>query len=378
MNCFAEILPLYEAYKYLTQRFAKIRTSDFIKRSASNENNTSKDKWTCFCRISEMQNELDEAIKDDDLLKKYFTPLKTRNDLPGDRTLTIGGMLLSMPSAADKPLDYNEFVQYCKSANQLELLSMYYECALSPFFKDWNESGEAEISMAKFVSSVNEIVAETNDKWAIIDCASNPCEHLEKMRPLVTKVMDLIADKGRELLGFMSEELKELRSDSILEYKLGELLCTRIGPESLNKTNVYLSLFSFNDIDMAISNDSDPIEFKWLVLGIYLNTLFEFRRSNSNSETHLQILKLLSDQTRFNVLHELCDRESYGQELADKFGGARSAIYYHLEKLLGYGLLDLKMTEYRMLYTMNKAAVYDKLTAMRDYLVNGWKPEERE
>ena len=87
-------------------------------------------------------------------------------------------------------------------------------------------------------------------------------------------------------------------------------------------------------------------------------------------------MKMLSDPTRFKVLHELCDRESYGQELADKYGGARSAIYYQLDKLLSFNLIDLKMTEYRNLYTMNKQNVYDKMNAIRDYLLNGWKPED--
>ena len=87
---------------------------------------------------------------------------------------------------------------------------------------------------------------------------------------------------------------------------------------------------------------------------------------------------MLSDRNRFKILHELCGRESYGQELADKFGGARSGIYYHLEKLLGYGLSDVRMTEYRTLYKMNRQNVYDNLTALRDYLVDGWKPENAE
>ena len=85
---------------------------------------------------------------------------------------------------------------------------------------------------------------------------------------------------------------------------------------------------------------------------------------------------MLADNTRFNVLHELCDSSSYGLVLAEKFDVTRNAMYYQLEKLVGYGLLSLEFDERRLMYTMNKKAVFEKLTALRDYLVNGWKPED--
>ena len=41
-------------------------------------------------------------------------------------------------------------------------------------------------------------------------------------------------------------------------------------------------------------------------------------------------------------------------------------------------MIELRSSEYRMLYTMNKRNVYDKLNSLRDYLLNGWKPEDDE
>ena len=53
-------------------------------------------------------------------------------------------------------------------------------------------------------------------------------------------------------------------------------------------------------------------------------------------------------------------------------------MYYHIEKLMSIGLVDCKVTEYKMLYTMNKLNVYNQLTAFRDALLQGWKPDDEE
>lgn len=343
-----------------------------IKFFESSKTYMSENKWTYFCRISELQQELDNLIPIDDTTKYYFTPLKTHNAMPADRTLTLGGMLLTLPATLEYPFSYDDFIEYCRRLPQQELLDSYFDSALSPFYKD--SIDVEEISMAKFVSAVNSLIVETDDKWALIDCATNPCKHLEKLRAIVTKVMDIIKARSLEMHEFIMQEMNKFCTDGKFEVKIGRYLRTEINPKNLDVAKVYPSLFSFNGIQMYYL--SNTFEFSRLIIGIYINTMYEIGRKTNNSNAHVQLLKMLSDQTRFNILHELCGRQSYGQELADNFGGARSAIYYHLEKLLGYGLVDLEMTEYRMLYTMNKQNVYDKMNAIRDYLLNGWKPED--
>ena len=115
-----------------------------------------------------------------------------------------------------------------------------------------------------------------------------------------------------------------------------------------------------------------------IIGGVYMAVLTRAPADFGKPEKHLILLKNISDPTRFNILHDMCDNEAFGQELAEKYMTTRSAMYYHLEKLMGIGLIELRSSDYRMLYTMNKRNVYDKLNALRDYLLNGWKPEDDE
>ncbi len=371
MRYFSEIIPLFEASHYLSQRLSDVRTGAFIHNLEQSGTNISNERWTYFKRIASLESELDEIIRPDTIIERYFTPLKTKASQLSGMPLSIGSVLLAMPPELERPFTYDSLIDYHRNASERARLDQFYE-RLFPFFSD---KREADTTMSGFVAALSDVLVETEDKWAVIDCASNPCEHLETLRPLVTKTMALIEEKALAISDFISAEMEDFCTPENLEKRLRFFYNSSITMENLSRAELYPSIFDFNGICHVAMNDS-PSSFCRIIIGLYLNSLYILRTDEKDPSNHVKLLKLLSDPTRFSILHELCDRRSFGQELADKYGGARSAMYYHLEKLFGMGLLDMEMTEYRNLYTMNKQAVYEKMTAMRDYLVNGWKPEE--
>lgn len=372
MQFFAEIIPLFDASVYLSRRFSKRRTSDFINNLLKDRTDLSDRCRTCFQKIVELEAELDTLIGPDPLLEHYFKPIKTKNAQPDDVPLSLGGMLLAISPEVKRPYGFEDIFNFFFNASQPERLCLFYE-VLFPFFTDEREK---DYSMGGFVSAVNDIIADTEDKWAVIDCASNPIAHLEKLRPLVMKTIALIEERSGVFTDFITEEINEFCAKNNFERRLDYFSGSALNPKNFSEAEIYISLFDFNRINLASSNNSQS--FQRFIIGVYLNTLYKLKISTMDPAEHINLLKLLSDPTRFKILHDLCSRQSYGQELADRFGGARSAMYYHLEKLFGIGLLEMEMTEYRNLYTMNKQAVYDKMNAIRDYLLDGWKPEPKQ
>ncbi|MBR4636346.1 MAG: helix-turn-helix transcriptional regulator [Clostridia bacterium] len=378
MHYYSEIIPLFEAFVYLSERFSESRTSDRIRSFEPRKEEISAERWTYFQRIVELQNELDDLIAPSELIEHYFTPLKTKTELPAYRTITLGGLLLQIPAQMQPPFDFDQLLSYYKTASQKDLLVLFYSSTLAPFFNDTNNFDD--ISVSTIVAAANDNIVSTEDKWALIDCITNPCEHLERLRPVVEKVMDHIENRSEAFSGFISKQMEGVCGKDKFIRNMSELMSTELKQKDIANASVYPSLFLFNayKVDYEAANKKNTLEFYRFIIGVYYNTLLELRRQRGNPGVHIQLLKMLSDQTRFNILHDLCGKQSYGQELADKYGGARSAIYYHLDKLLSFNLIDLKMTEYRNLYTMNKQNVYDKMNAIRDYLLNGWKPEAKQ
>ena len=73
MNYYHEIIPLFEAFVYLSERFSESRTSDRIRSFEPRKQEISVERWTYFQKIIELQNELDELIATGELIEHYFT-----------------------------------------------------------------------------------------------------------------------------------------------------------------------------------------------------------------------------------------------------------------------------------------------------------------
>lgn len=386
MELHHEMIPLYEANVYLSERFSNNRTSDRIEHIKRNSTRMINNDLPFYDRIVALQNELDEYFEPDDIMRRYFTPLKTKESNAGDTPLTLGGMLLAIPADLKEPVGFDDLVDFYRRMPGEFLIEHFYISSLSACIPDKDEVAEG---ISGFVAAADSILSELADKWALVDAATNPYPHLEKLCPLVCSVAESIEKKSRELDEWMRNCLGEIRAYGTEGKNLKSLLGMELLPEENEKAVYYQSLFSFNIVDLKPSTHYYPCFAKEnpkpekaegsrmrITAGIYTAALTRKNAEAGNSDTHLYLLKLLSDPMRFNVLHDMCDNYSYGLELADKYKTTRSAMYYHLEKLVSLSLIDLKSTEYRMLYTMNKRNVYDKLNALRDYLLNGWKPEE--
>ena len=69
------------------------------------------------------------------------------------------------------------------------------------------------------------------------------------------------------------------------------------------------------------------------------------------------ILKLLSDKSRFEILQRLSQREYYGLELAGEMKLTSGTISKHLNVLFSYGLLNLRRVDNRIYYRTDEESV---------------------
>lgn len=369
MKFIPEINPFFEASIYLSQRFINDRTSKRIADHRPDSLVMPNVIWACYKRIAELEAELDELIPDDDLLRTYFTPLNTKDDRL-ENVLTIGGMLLAVPSRISDSFCYDNLLCFFESVPISEKLSHFRDTSLTAFI---DEPGVGYDDLTSFMTLADNILVDSSDKWAFIDAASNPVRHLKQMQPLLDKVCAIIQARSTEFSSLIDKFGASFFANQDIT-SIFKRLNILLDPTSYDKIQFIPSLFLFNSIVLTASSERSLS----INIGIFVDKIFELRDKISEIDKFVGTIKVLSDSTRLKALHFLCDRYSFGQELAEQLGGSRNAMYYHLEKLMGIGLIDCKVTEYRMLYTMNKQAVYEKLTALRDFLVDNWKPEDED
>ena len=372
-----EIVPCFEAAEYLSQRFTNDRVSKRIKDfSGKTSMDTGGELWESITKIQDIEKELDKRFEPDELMLRYFSPLQTVNSL-SSKQITLGELLLCPTVAIKEPVSYDSIVEFYSDAEQDVILSQFSTHLFTAFEKD--EPRET-ISVKDLIAITEKYFIKSDDKWLFIDMALNPLQHLEKLRPLVTAVADAIVELSAELDDLLRSAAEALGSIGAPEHVLKKL-GLHFKPKEINPVNIHPSLMHFNVCSISATTNTDNNEKIDIQVFLGIHSYFIIGGKGNKVEdpdAFLNTLKLISDPTRFNMLHDLCDNNSYGQELAQKFKCTRSAMYYHLEKLFENRLIDREITCYRMLYSLNKRNVYNKFNAMRDYILKGWKPEDDE
>ena len=73
----------------------------------------------------------------------------------------------------------------------------------------------------------------------------------------------------------------------------------------------------------------------------------------------LELLKLLADETRLEILNHLLKEDSYVEKLACELSLTPATICYHLKKLETAGVVHCSRSQFYMIYSLNRA-IFDQ------------------
>lgn len=90
-------------------------------------------------------------------------------------------------------------------------------------------------------------------------------------------------------------------------------------------------------------------------------------------ENVINILKFLSDKSKFEIIHRLSGHQYYGLELANEMQLTSGTISKHLNTLYSYGLLNLQRVNNRVYYQTDEAAIRRFLVQLEQGLL-GYQP----
>lgn len=132
-------------------------------------------------------------------------------------------------------------------------------------------------------------------------------------------------------------------------------------------TNNFISLDNFKKIYITNSYfDSYLVYFTlrnntedcYLVVGPYYQEVVNL---NDYMETHLKVLKNLSEKTRFGIMKYILDEERYGQEIAEKFNISNASVSYHMNNLLILNLVKISKQDNKVFYKLNKKKILETI-----------------
>jgi len=313
-------------------------------------------------------------MKEMEEVKYYF-------EIRDDAELSSAGKLaLLWEDSVDRDFkDVTEYREYLEGLAQKEYCERFGKCLqnFTNLIQDEEQDNKTEEPFA-VISFLMKMDIKEEEKWKLQKIFVDRKEHQEKVLALMERAVMVVKSFEEELLEltdqFYSYWTKELQGASLIAY-MQERVEFDIGESTLGFC-LYPSIFSPNVITlhMKVEEDGTYKQPDIVKIGILFGEDFDIRSSRTHEEDGyenyvIQVLKLLGDKSKFEILSYVRNKEAYGSELAKHLNLTTATVSHHMNALLAAGLVELKRVDNRIYYSANKKALEEVLDYSKKILL---------
>lgn len=287
-----------------------------------------------------------------------------KNDKSNLALLTI--VFMNLDEDKDDEFSYDSF----KKAYDL----FFYKLIDIDFFdlneKDVNsyEKIKNQVKDLDIMAYIAKAKYSDKDMMTLIRAYKNTFDLYQRLLPLVNKLGKIIASKFYLIKEIFDQNLKDFEETS---YKRAFEFAKQVGFEDcLNisqeiEISILLLLpfsctFTFWD-----SDDMLPFMKFGILMSMYENQDEKNKLTNISNE-----LKIISDQTRIDILDLLNKSDYYAKELSDKLYITPATLSYHINQLHAAGLLRVYKKGRRYYYQLKKSGFDKIIENLREFSKN--------
>lgn len=221
-----------------------------------------------------------------------------------------------------------------------------------------------ELTGDDFSARVLALSIPAESKVAILDLYHRPESVLTPAAALLGPVLDFLKENGETMTACCAPFTRKLLREGPEQF-LAQT--SALSSRCREDYRIYPFLFGL-DTNLAVTPEGGgPVQ---VYCGILRQSLQEALDSARGPEYDVyNAIRLLADQTRFEILCYLRDHNAYGQELAAKFGLSRNTIHHHMTKLLAAHLVKCTVDGNRVYYTVDAKSVCALLNRQRQLLL---------
>lgn len=311
--------------------------------------------------------------------QKDMTGLKYYFDKVGSRDLSCAGNLVLLWNTPNKYFqDTQEFAVYLEELSEKDYCLKFGEC-LHGLYSSVQDSDKPKTEEPfTVISYLMKMELKDEEKWKLQKIFFDRKEHQQKVLALLEKASTLLKSFSEELSGF---------SRTFTEYWTRELGGKNFSVYMRENMNIDLeeSPFGYHvspsfirpnivSFHAELNDDGTYLTPDYWKIGFLFGDDFDFLTHLTNdaggSEHYVtQVLKLLGDESKFEILSYIRDREAYGSELAKHLNLTTATVSHHMNALLAAGLVEIKRMDTRIYYTANKAILKDILDRSKKLLI---------
>ncbi|MET3682711.1 DNA-binding transcriptional ArsR family regulator [Alkalibacillus flavidus] len=202
---------------------------------------------------------------------------------------------------------------------------------------------------------IQQLAVPESEKWKLLYFV----DHIDELKRRLTALFHdvwtyyaphqaLINEAGNEAKQtFQKEEYRQFATELAEEYV----------NEGGDKSLVVMPSYSSN-LGFSVMEQDNVV-----LLTVGMQRYHVIRKFHDDKEV-LELLKILTDERRFQMLRLLKKRPHYGYEIAQALGVSNSTVSHHLSLLLNLGFVKSDRDENKVYYTLNQAELRQVVEAL--------------
>ncbi len=220
------------------------------------------------------------------------------------------------------------------------------------------------------IDQLDKLELAEDSKWSIYKIILRFNDYFDEMISLIRPVFPRLEKALQRILPLIQPTydywdgyFKEHSFFSFLDRLAKQAL-----PEDSLDMVVNLSVISCTDMIYTYNVLIDQ-DFRQVYIGILIDEDFRVDKIQLTNDSVCNILKIISDRSKFEILRKISHTSAYGQELANELNLTTATISRHMSTLQDYGLVHTRRGEMRIYYTLNKEAVENLFDMARTALL---------
>ena len=223
---------------------------------------------------------------------------------------------------------------------------------------------EPELTGEELSARVLSLNADAESKVAVLELYHRGGPVLEEAMALVEQVVRCMEKELPLLERCCGSFVSQIRAQGP-EAVLARTSSLNSNPDRSDVVRPFL--FGMDTLLAVTPEGEGPVQ---VYCGILRSELQNALASAKGPEVEVcEAIRLLADQTRFDILRYLRDHDAYGQELAAKFGLSRNTIHHHMTKLLAAHLVKCTVDGNRVYYRVDEKTVSRLIDRQRELLL---------
>lgn len=310
--------------------------------------------------------------KDMEELKYYFEKV-------GSGDLSCAGNLALLWDTPNKHFqDTLELSVYLEGLSEKDYCLKFGEC-LHGFYSHVQDADKPRTEEPfAVISYLMKMELKDEEKWKLQKIFFERKEHQQKVLALLEKASTLLKDFSEELSAFSrtftkywSKELEEKTFAAYIRENMHIDCADSPLGYHLSPSFIRPNIVSFH---AELNDDGTYLTPDYWKIGFLFGDDFDFptyRTNTTERSDHYvtQVLKLLGDERKFEILSYIRDKEAYGSELAKHLNLTTATVSHHMNALMAAGLVGVKRIDTRIYYTANKAVLKDILERSKNLLI---------